>query len=45
MGLIMYAKLACERIVNTDGWITIELRTEPMNGLDIRAIRSRFKGS
>ena len=27
MGLIMYAKIACERIVNTGGWITIKLRT------------------
>ena len=37
MGLIMYAEIACERLlIRTDGWITIKLETcmylaEPLN--------------
>ena len=51
MGLIIYAKIACDRIIiRTNGRITIKLKTcmylaKPMNLLDFRVMRSKIKVS
>ena len=50
MRLIMYAKIACDRIIiRTDWWIPAKLRSfmylaEPMNWVDSWFIRSKVKG-
>ena len=44
MGLIMYAKIACDCIIiRTDGWITIKLKT--CMCLAFGVMRSKIKGS